>query len=83
MSLEERLHIARKQDDEALVATVTFFRALRREWSAQNRGGECPVPDWSAIEPMDRQRFIRSMKAAMASAKPDNLVKVIDAVRAL
>jgi hypothetical protein len=78
------------EDDKALVATITFFRALRREWLAQNLGrfspngrGEGPVPDWQDIGPMERQKFLKSMKAALASASVENVLKVIENAKAL
>lgn len=80
------------EDDKALVATITFFRALRREWLAQNLGrvrpngrGEDPgpVPDWQDIGPMERQKFLKSMKAALASASVENVLKVLENAKAL
>lgn len=81
-----------KEDDAALVATITFFRALHREWLAANLGrvrpdgrGEDPgpVPDWKDIGPMERQKFLKCMKAALASAKPENVLKVLENAKAL
>jgi hypothetical protein len=77
------------EDDAALVATITFIRALRQEWLKQQLGrpargdGPGPVPNWQDIAPLDRQRFLRSMKSALASAKPDNVLKVIENAKAL
>jgi hypothetical protein len=74
-----------REDDAALVATVTYFRALRREWV--NRTGkpvdQCPVPNWEQVGPMERQSFLKCMKAALGSARPDNVLKVIENAKAL
>jgi hypothetical protein len=68
-----------REDDEALVATVTFFRALRREWVTRcgKPSETCPIPNWVDIKPIDRAPFLRSMKVALASTSPDNLSKVL------
>ena len=75
------------EDDAALVATVTWFRMLRREWLTQalaaGRPSECPVPDWSEVRPADRERFVRAMKVSLASARTDNVISTIEKVRAL
>jgi hypothetical protein len=77
------------EDDKALVATITFFRALRREWAryakgpGREAGADCPIPNWEDIGGMDRVKFTRSMKSALASASPDNVLKVIENAKAL
>jgi hypothetical protein len=70
-----------KEDDAALVATMTLFRALRREWVGRNptrNGDECPIPEVAAMRPIDRQIFVRAMKSAIASAKPENVARVME-----
>lgn len=73
------------EDDAALVATVTYFRALRREWAGRTGKplDQCPVPDWSAIAPLDRMSFVRCMKSSLIAAKPHNVISTIERVRAL
>lgn len=75
------------EDDKALVATITFIRALRQEWLKQQLGrpmkGDGPVPNWQDIAPADRQKFLRAMKSALASAGIDNVLRVIENAKAL
>ncbi len=73
------------EDDAALVATVTWFKLLRREFMAQpsNLGRSIPVPRWEEVRPADRERFTRAMKVCLASAKIDNVIANIEKVRAL
>jgi hypothetical protein len=74
-------------EDRALVATITFLRALRQEWLKQQLGRPMregsPVPNWQDIAPADRQRFLRSMKSALAATSTDNLLKVLENAKAL
>jgi hypothetical protein len=85
MSLSARLDTVNQTNDATLVATITFFRALRREWASQTGkpAEECPVPNWEDVRPMERQKFLKCMKSALASAKPDNVLKVIENAKAL
>jgi hypothetical protein len=42
-----------------------------------------PVPNWQDIAPADRQRFLRSMRSALAATKDDNMLKVLENAKAL
>ncbi|MCK1543372.1 hypothetical protein IVB12_15760 [Bradyrhizobium sp. 179] len=73
-------------EDRALVATITFMRALNQEWLKQQLGRpmkESPVPNWQEVAPADRQRLLRSMKTALAATKTENVLKVIENAKAL
>lgn len=85
MSIEERLASAARSNDAALVATITYFRALRREWAAATGKPleECPVPNWEDVRQLERTKFLKCMRAALAAAKPDQVVAFIDRAKAL
>jgi hypothetical protein len=70
-----------KEDDAALVATMTLFRALRREWVSRNptrNGNECPIPEVAAMRPIDRQIFVRSMKSENVARVMEGLTPPAD-----
>lgn len=71
--------MAQDEDNAAIVATTTFFRALRREFIARSCKGECPVPELDDMRQIDRMSFLRCMKQALASAKPENVARVMSA----
>lgn len=73
------------EDDRALVASITYFRALRREWASATGKPveESPVPNWEGVRHLERQKFLRCMKSALAAARPDNVIAYIDRAKAL
>lgn len=67
-------------NDAAYVASLAYFRALRREWvlRSQEPVDKCPVPNWEDIRPMDQQSFLRCMTTALNAAKPENVARVME-----
>jgi hypothetical protein len=76
-------------DDRALVATITFIRALRQEWLTQQLGrvrrgdDPGPVPNWQDIPPAERRKFLKCMKSALGATKDENMLKVLVNAKAL